>query len=100
MSACCMSRHAQTRANQRGVTNAMIDALLDHADFEASAGGRCTVLRVSKEWLKDKELRRTLGGSADRLAKLALVWSEDAGEVVTVLRHQAGAKGRRYRRGR
>lgn len=100
MSAYSMSRHAETRANQRGVTSAMIDALLDHADFEMSAGRGCSVLRVSKEWLKDKELRRKLGGSADRLGKLALVWSEDAGEVVTVLRHHAGAKGRRYRRGR
>lgn len=93
-----LTRHASLRANQRGVTHDMLDALIAYADFEASVGSGCSVLRVSRERLKDRDLRASLGASADRLAGLAVILADDTGEIVTVLHDRGNADGRRYRR--
>jgi hypothetical protein len=68
MSQLCLTRHASVRASQRGVSHDLIDALIAYADFEVRAGGGCTVLRCSREGLRDRELRASLGPKADRLA--------------------------------
>jgi hypothetical protein len=93
-----LTRHASVRANQRGVTNNMLDALIAHADVEAPIGSGCTVLRFSRERLRDRELRASLGPSADRLGSLAVILANDTGKVVTVMRDHGGSEGRRYRR--
>lgn len=98
MPAFSMSHHAAVRANQRGITHQMIIDLLAHADVEAPVGRGCTVLRLSRRRLQDGDLRAGLGSNPDKLASLALVWSEDSAEVVTVMVDHGGAKGRRYRR--
>jgi hypothetical protein len=92
-----MSRHAITRASQRGIPHALVDALIRHCDVETPAGDGCTVLRLSRSRFNDSDLKQTMGSKVDRLKTLALVWSEASCEVVTVL-HQYGADGRRYRR--
>ena len=97
MTNCALSRHAALRANQRGVTHAMIDALLTHADIEASVGDGCTVVRFSRARLADRGLRQTLGGTIDRMKSVVLVLG-GGGEVVTVLHDHGGLQGRRYRR--
>ncbi len=83
-----LTRHATLRAQQRGVTHAMLDALIHNADVEAPVGGGCTVLRLSRERLMDRALRVSLGPMADRLETLAVVLADDHG----------GREGRRYRR--
>lgn len=93
-----LSQHARLRANQRGVTHQMISDLIAYADVEAPVGGGCTVLRVSRERLKDAGVRSGLSSNPDKLASLALVWSDEAAEVVTLLLDHGGARGRRYRR--
>lgn len=93
-----LSQQARLRANQRGVTHQMISDLMAHADVEASVGGGCTVLRVSRERLKDAGVRSGLSSNPDKLASLALVWSDETAEVVTVLLDHGGSRGRRYRR--
>jgi len=45
----------------------LLDALIAFADFEAPVGGSCSVLKLSRERLDDRELRATLGHLADRL---------------------------------
>jgi len=98
MSEFCLTRHANIRASQRGVTHDLLDALIAYADFEIRAGGGCTVLRCSREGLRDRELRASLGPKADRLASLAVVMADDSGEIVTVLHDHGRSCGRRYRR--
>lgn len=93
-----LSIHAEVRANQRGITHQMISDLITHADIEAPVGSGCTVLRVSRDRLKDRTLKGELGSNPDKLGALALIWSEDTGEIVTVLVDRGGAKGRRYRK--
>jgi hypothetical protein len=67
MTSLALTRHASVRANQRGVTNSMLETLIAHADIEAAVGGGCTVLRLSRQSLRDGELRVSLGPSLDRL---------------------------------
>lgn len=98
MHAFSLSSHARTRANQRGITHQMINDLLAHADIEAPVGGGCTVLRLSRQRLRDRDLKAELGSNPDKLAGLALIWSEDSAQVVTVMVDHGGAKGRRYRK--
>jgi hypothetical protein len=98
MTSLALTRHASVRANQRGVTNSMLETLIAHADIEAAVGGGCTVLRLSRQSLRDGELRVSLGPSLDRLGSLAVILANDTGEVVTVMRDHGGRNGRRYRR--
>lgn len=93
-----LSSHAKLRANQRGITHKMIGDVIAYADIEAPAGSGCTVLRVSRERLKDRALKAELACNPDKLSSLAIVWSEDSAEIVTVLIDHGRAKGRRYRK--
>lgn len=95
-----LSEHAVCRAQQRGVPHHVLDALMAWADFEAPVGGGCTVLRLTRERLKDPEIAERLGADRERLHGLSVVWSERRAEVVTVVRAERGTRGRRYRRGR
>jgi hypothetical protein len=92
-----LSNHASIRANQRGITHQMIEDLVAHADVEAPVGGGCTVLRVSRERLRDRSFKAQVVTRPEKLGALALVWSEEAAEVVTLLIDHGGSKGRRYR---
>lgn len=92
-----LTRHAAVRANQRGVPHHLLRALIDHADIDAPADNGCRLLRFSKERLKDRALRAEIGVETDRLATLAVIWSDSDSRVVTVLHHRAGRLGRRYR---
>lgn len=95
MPAARLSTHAQRRARQRGVPDGLIDLVLAHADIDRPAGSGCTVLRISRTRLTD--LRPRLGAAAERLANLALIWSDRTETIVTILRDHGGPSARRYR---
>ncbi len=73
-----LSRHAQTRCQQRGVTRRLLSDVLDHADIDRPVGNNCRQLRVSRK--RARELNHD-----DRLGRLAVIWSDDNGQVVTVM---------------
>lgn len=91
-----MTEHAMKRCRQRGVTDAMMAAVLAHADREAHCGGGCTAVQISRRSIE----RMTISADTDpeRLRNLVVVLN-DAGDIVTVLRARDGAGSRRYRRG-
>lgn len=91
-----MSEHAAVRANQRGVTHQMISDVLTYADVEEPVGDGRTVVRLSRQTLRDQSVRSSLGPHADRLQSVALICSRD-GEIVTVLHDHGARGGRRYR---
>jgi hypothetical protein len=93
-----LTKHARTRANQRGITLELIEALLVFADMEVPAEGGCTCLRCSREALAAAELRAVIGSIAERLQGLAAIVADDTGEIVTVFHDHGRADGRRYRR--
>lgn len=90
-----LSHHAGVRMNQRGIPGDLLERVMTHADVEASIGGGCTAFSVSRQRLKDRDVRRSFGGSIDRAAKIAVVCGQD-GAIVTVLKDW-GSAGRRYR---
>jgi hypothetical protein len=96
--AIALSRHAQVRANQRGVTHRAINDLIAHADIERPVGDGCTVLRISRRRLDDPSVRAELGSNGDKLASLAVIWNGDRGQVVTLLIDHGRGRGRRYHR--
>jgi hypothetical protein len=57
MPALTLTRHGGIRANQSCVTLDRMDALIAYADFKSSVGGRCAMLRFSRDRLKDRDLR-------------------------------------------
>lgn len=88
-----LSAHAERRAQQRGVTQRDLALLLDHADVDVPVGAGCRALRVHPQTAR----RQNLG---DRLPRIAAVEDGQTGEIVTVLHHLPGRRGRPYRRGR
>lgn len=88
-----LSAYAERRARQRGVTQRDLALLLDHADIDVPVGAGCRALRVHHQTAR----RLNLG---DRLPRIAAVVNDQADEIVTVLRHLPGRRGRPYRRGR
>src|SRR5450631_1414429 len=94
-----LSNHATVRLQQRGVRRQLIAALMTHADFEASVGRGCSVLRMSSDQLDNPEGCASIGHDRERLRQLSIVWSERTGEIVTVLRPRRGQAGRRYCKG-
>lgn len=92
-----LSRHAEVRLGQRGVSAGMLRALIEHADIESPVGGGCWALALSRRARVQADLRDTLGDAADRLASLSVVLAAD-GTVVTVLHRLRSRSGRRYAR--
>jgi hypothetical protein len=86
-----ISYHAARRTQQRGINQAFLSALIQHADTETYIGNHCVSLRVARQTAAD------LGD--DRLAKFAVIWSETNDQIVSVLPIKHGARGRIYRCG-
>jgi hypothetical protein len=69
----------------------LVQAIIENADVETNMGGGCRLLRVRH--------RTAAGlGISDRLHRVAVIWSENCGQVVTVLPLHASRSGRRYRK--
>jgi hypothetical protein len=85
-----VSHHAACRIQQRGINDAFLKALVQHADTETYIGNNCVSLRVARQTAAD------LGN--EKLAKFAVIWSDNNDQFVSVLPIKRGASGRIYRR--
>lgn len=85
-----LTRHATRRMQQRGVSTTFLNAILENADVERPANDNCRLYRVTRR------LARCLGD--DRLARFSVIWSDDNGEIVTVVPVFQGRAGAPYRR--
>lgn len=84
-----LSHHAARRMKQRGICADFLAKILEHADIERPANDNCRLYRVTKR------AAQKIGD--DRLARFAVIWSDDSGMVVTVARLREGRPGRAYR---
>ena len=73
-----LSEHAQRRCQQRGVTRALLTTIFDEADTETAIGGNCRLHRVSRRTAKAR-------GLDERVARFAVILSDDSQKIVTVL---------------
>lgn len=85
-----LSKHAQLRAQQRGISRGTIEIIFEHADIDTYIGSGCRLFRVSR-----RQAERLAG--PDKLSRLALIWSDESAQVVTVMPVHETAYGRRYR---
>lgn len=90
------SNHARWRMRQRGIRDADVALLLFGADREASVGGGCVAISISRRRRKQLLIEGYSPSSIERAVRIAAVESGD-GEIVTVLR-PSDRRGRRYRR--
>jgi len=73
-----LSHHAEKRCQQRGVSHALLKTILDEADTETAIGDNCRLHRVSRRTAKAR-------GLGERVARFAVVLSDDSQKIVTVL---------------
>ncbi|WP_157951587.1 hypothetical protein [Agrobacterium pusense] len=93
-----LSHHAAQRAQQRGFSNGLIQFVLDHHDVDFYAGGGCRVLRVSRQHAEQASIATLSRQLVERLVHVAIVWSDNTAQVVTILHMKSGRQGHRYRR--
>lgn len=90
-----LSKHAATRAQQRGVTEEILGLIWEHADWELPAGNRCRAIRCSRSC----QLRLIENGVSaqlfDKVDSIVLIVGPEG--IRTVL-HDIGRRGKCYRR--
>ena len=86
-----LTQHAATRCAQRGIRAGFLDDLISLSDVDTPIGSNCRLFRVSRKALK----RHDYTGS--KLARYAVIWSDDSQSIVTVMPLKSGRAGRRYR---
>lgn len=90
------SKHANVRANQRGIRPASIEALLELADIATPVARGLTVMRISRRSLAFAASEGLGQSMLEQLKKLAVVQAED-GTLVTCARVH-GSKSKAYLR--
>jgi hypothetical protein len=63
----------------------LVDAVLRFHDQEMDQGSGRTLLRLSAERLRQREVKAALGGEAARAAKVSILWNERESEIIRVL---------------
>ena len=64
---------------------AVVDAVLRYHDQEQDQGSGRTLLRLSAERLRQREVKAALGKLASRAARVSILWNERESEIIRVL---------------
>ena len=91
-----LTRHAEVRANQRGITKRRLESLLSIADIDVAVGRHLHARRASRSAIAEAIQEGLSPSDAERLSRIALIQADD-GAIVTVAPVH-GRKGRHYRR--
>jgi hypothetical protein len=78
-----LSRHAISRARQRGITEAQLSALAQYADKSVRRGSGTELIWISVRALASMGPRTPEGVDVDRLGKLRLLIANDETGVTT-----------------
>lgn len=81
-----LTRHAQNRMRQRGVTNNTLEAVLIHSDKKRYRGDGKWGLFVSKKKIRGMGPRTPEGVDTDRLKNIVVLVSKDS--LITVLKSE------------
>lgn len=63
----------------------VVDAVLRFHDEEQDQGAGRTLLRLSRDRLRQSEVRAALGALTARAANVSILWNEREGEIIRVL---------------
>jgi len=64
---------------------AVVDAVLRYHDREDEQSSGFTLLRLSPERIRQREVRAALGDHAARAARVSILWNERESEIIRVL---------------
>lgn len=64
---------------------AVVDAVLRFHDEEQDQGAGRTLLRLSAQRLRQREVKAALGDLAARAARVSILWNERESEIIRVL---------------
>jgi hypothetical protein len=64
---------------------AVVDAVLRFHDREDDQGSGRTLLRLSAERLRQRDVKAALGPHAARAARVSILWNERESEIIRVL---------------
>jgi hypothetical protein len=64
---------------------AVVDAVLRFHDEETDQGSGRTLLRLSAQRLRQRDVKAALGSHAARAARVAILWNERESEIIRVL---------------
>lgn len=73
------------QAERAALPAAVVDAVLRFHDEEQDQGAGRTLLRLSRDRLRDREIRAALGALTERAANVSILWNEREGEIIRVL---------------
>jgi hypothetical protein len=93
-----LTDHARVRAQARGVSMKIVEAVYANADLCPFVGGGCRSFMVSRRKL-DRLADNISAADRERMDGVVLVVDPDGEAVITVL-HAHSPRGRRYRRQR
>jgi hypothetical protein len=91
------TNHALSRAQQRGVSVRIINAIVAFADIRPWVGSGCRSLMISRRRLAHLPDGILSAAERERAAGVAVVLDASNGSVITVI-HTAGRRAARYRR--
>lgn len=94
-----LTRHAEARANQRGIRQANLEALLDLADFAKPVARGLTVFRITRRSLAFAASEGVDVVTLERMKNLAVVQSDD-GAIITCVHAQGRGSTSYLRRDR
>jgi hypothetical protein len=63
----------------------LVDAVLRFHDEETDQGAGRTLLRLSAQRLRQREVKAALGELAPRAARVSILWNERESEIIRVL---------------
>jgi hypothetical protein len=63
----------------------VVDAVLRFHDEEHDQGGGRTLLRLSRDRLRDADVAGALGDLTDRAARVSILWNERESQIIRVL---------------
>jgi hypothetical protein len=92
-----LTRHAQVRAQQRGIRQQTIAVILVHGDLQLHAGEGLISIRLTKRRLRGLQKTQVPAAVREKAAGIILLLDPVTETVVTVM-HDVGREGRRYRR--
>ena len=91
-----LSKHAEIRAQQRGIRQQIIGLVTDHADQRLHAGNGLVSLRLSRRCLRDLGAAGINTSLLEKAKGVVVLMCPRTNTVVTTM-HDLGHSGRRHR---
>lgn len=94
----CLSRHAEVRCQQRGISRDKLKLFMRMWDQESDVGNNCSALSISRAQCSNNEERNLEVSGAGQMHNWIVIWSHDQAQIVTIYHAGKGQKSKSFRR--